>query len=543
MLEPIPGFRMWHTERSGGDKGGGGLTMVYREDMTAHQWTPPVPAHLQYISNERQWLLLGRKVAFLHIYVACQTSRNNDFVEWNEHLFELVTQEAISLRRQGMCCLAMGDFNTRLGAIPGLEGNLVDRNRNAPMFLSFVEQINLTIINTLPLAKGLFTRFMDSGPSAGTKSLLDYGLIDSDHVNTVTSFIIDEEARFGCGSDHALLECCIQLGASPSVHWAYSEAIHYNITASTDFTNYKDSLDAAMSSIPLHMFSKLPVQDMLPHISENVNKSARDNIGIKVRKGRRGRKLPPQLVNTIRRKNRLSNQLANERAALNSEQVAMKEEQVRQLKDDIRDAIATIKLKRRQTLRSKTLRADPSRRKFWRFLKSQIKSAGVITATYDCSGQMVFEQSEIEEAILSHFSKIFKAQRVPIYPVSPHLPSQADLAMSEMEAIINNDLPSFPSNLFEEDICSPYTFIELEKELLGLKDGKASGYDQIPNELLKNTGFKFRMYLQTFLNKVMEEGHVPSDLNVGKCMLVHKVRFYCHNPTLTPTESNLLFVS
>ena len=69
---------------------------MYKEDMTAHQWTPPVPPHLQHISNERQWLLLGRKVAFLHIYVACQTSRNNDFIEWNEHLFELVTQEAIS---------------------------------------------------------------------------------------------------------------------------------------------------------------------------------------------------------------------------------------------------------------------------------------------------------------------------------------------------------------------------------------------------------------------------------------------------------------
>ena len=299
---------------------------MYKEDMTAHQWTPPVPPHLQHINNERQWLLLGRKVAFLHIYVACQTSRNNDFIEWNEHLFELVTQEAISLRRQGMCCLAMGDFNTRLRAISGLEGNLVGRNRNTPMFLSFVEQVNLTIMNTLPLAKGLFTRFVDSGPSAGSKSLLDYGLIDSDHVNTVTSFIIDEEARFGCGSDHALLECCIELGASPSVHWAYSEAVHYNINTSTDFTKYKDSLDVAMSSIPLHIFSKLSVQDMLPHISENVNKSARDNIGIKVKKTRRGRKLPPQVVKTIRSKNILSKQLVNERTILTDEQVDMMEE-------------------------------------------------------------------------------------------------------------------------------------------------------------------------------------------------------------------------
>ena len=169
------------------------------------------------------------------------------------------------------------------------------------------------------------------------------------------------------------------------------------------------------------------------------------------------------------------------------------------MKDDIRDAIATIKLKRRHTLRSKSLRADASRRKFWRFLKSQMKSAGAITATYDSSGQMVFEQSEIEEAILSHFSKIFEAQRCPIYPASSNHPSQAELAVSEMENMISNDSPSFLSNLFKEDTCSRFTFIALEKELLSLKDGKASGYDLIPNELLKNTGFKFRVYETIFL--------------------------------------------
>ena len=257
-----------------------------------------------------------------------------------------------------------------------------------------------------------------------------------------------------------------------------------------------------------------------------MNKSAQDTIGIKIKKTKSGRKLPLQLIKTIRRKKILSKQLASERSTLTTEQVIMKEDNIRQLKDDIRDSLANIKLKRRHTLRSKSLRADPSRRKFWRFLKSQIRSAGVITATYDSTGKMVFEQSEIEEAVLSHFSKIFEAQRYPIYPVSSDLPSQAELAISEMESIIRNDAPSFPTDLFEKDICSPYTFIELEKELLSLKDGKASGYDQIPNELLKNTGLKFRLYLKTFLNRVMEDGNVPPDLNVGKCMLIHKVNIY-----------------
>ena len=52
--------------------------------------------------------------------------------------FHLVTQEAKSLRRQGFIVLAMGDFNPRVGNIPGLEDNTADTNQNTPMFLAEV---------------------------------------------------------------------------------------------------------------------------------------------------------------------------------------------------------------------------------------------------------------------------------------------------------------------------------------------------------------------------------------------------------------------
>ena len=104
-----------------------------------------------------------------------------------------------------------------------------------------------------------------------------------------------------------------------------------------------------------------------------------------------------------------------------------------------------------------------------------------------------------------------------------HQPSQVDLAVGEMESILLAGTPSFEPNTFEDQVCPQYSFMELKTELGNLKDGKASGYDGIPNELLKNTGFSFRLYLQAFLNKVMETGTIPPDLNIGKCMLVHKV--------------------
>ena len=79
------------------------------------------------------------------------------------------------------------------------------------------------------------------------------------------------------------------------------------------------------------------------------------------------------------------------------------------MKLGIKDDLVSLKLERRHRLRSKLLLADPSRKKFWRFLKNQIRSAGNITASYDSTGKMVFQQDEIEDAVISHFSSIFDA--------------------------------------------------------------------------------------------------------------------------------------
>ena len=514
---------MWHTERSGSDKGGGGLTLIYKETISAHHWTPPVPDKLQYIMNERQWLLLGNKCAFLHIYIACQTTRNDSYLQWNEDLFHLVTQEAILLRRQGICCLAMGDFNTRVGTLDGLEGNTPDTNSNFPMFTTFIQQVNMTILNTLPISQGLFTRFMDKAGTTGSKSLLDYGLIDNDHLNTVTSFTIDEDARFACGSDHALLECLIEVGDRPSIHWSYSEAVHYNITPSTNYAEYKTYLDTKISCIPLHNFEQLPVTEMLPHISETINKSAMCTIGLKVKKVKHGRKLPQHIIKMIRTKTQLTRDLAQLDPSSPTAQVEEMEEHLDLLRADIKDSLSGLNLQRRQRLRSRLLKADPTRKKFWRFLKTQLKSAGNITAICDNTGKMVFLQPEVEGAVMGHFTSVFDGQRTPVFPDSPVISTQAELTLRELDLVISTTTCSFAPTMFEHEICSPYTFTELADELAALQDSKASGYDGIANELLKNTGFRFRLYLQTFLNRILKDGHVPQDLNIGKCLLVHKV--------------------
>ena len=135
---------------------------------------------------------------------------------------------------------------------------------------------------------------------------------------------------------------------------------------------------------------------------------------------------------------------------------------------------------------------------------------------------MVFRQDEIEEAVMDHFTEIFKGQRVPVfYPDEG--PDQVDIAMAEIEQILSQSPLNFEEKQFESEVCSPFTIAELDQTLDSLPNGKAAGTDNIPNELLKHSNLKSRLYLQTFLNKIISDGEVPEDLNLGKCMLIFKV--------------------
>ena len=89
--------------------------------------------------------------------------------------------------------------------------------------------------------------------------------------------------------------------------------------------------------------------------------------------------------------------------------------------------------------------------------------------------------------------------------------------------LLKNTPIDFPADKFESHVCAPYSFLELTQILAGLKDRKSTGYDMIPNELLKHSSFKYRQYLLIFLNKIISDGVVPEQLNSGKCILIHKV--------------------
>ena len=117
----------------------------------------------------------------------------------------------------------------------------------------------------------------------------------------------------------------------------------------------------------LEAFSQLSPSDMLPHISENINNTAMGVFGVKSFKHRRkGRRLPLSLRNVIHEKKTLLARLVNSADPEEQKDLSFK---IGILKDTISERISNFRLQKRTKIRSKLLLEDPTRRKFWRFLR------------------------------------------------------------------------------------------------------------------------------------------------------------------------------
>ena len=101
------------------------------------------------------------KLAFVSCYAACESWGNDSFIGWNRDLYALLVEEGMALKSQGFAVLAMGDFNSRVGRMPGLPGNTPDVNQNGFIFLDFLETLGLEVLNSHPTNPEIFTWFSD----------------------------------------------------------------------------------------------------------------------------------------------------------------------------------------------------------------------------------------------------------------------------------------------------------------------------------------------------------------------------------------------
>ena len=197
-------FKIVTRERGYGDKNGGGLLLLIRRGVNHLIWESmdtPFPE----MNKEKIWMLFQeekRKIGVCFVYLAAQSTSNDDFKQWNMRMYASMQDDMRLLATKGVERIVMGDFNGHVGnGEHGIPGNLAGVNSNGVFLQDFIAVNDLSLINAdSTRTKGLFTR-----TAGGFSTILDYVVASRGIDQDIISLVIDEEGDLIDGSDHAAL--------------------------------------------------------------------------------------------------------------------------------------------------------------------------------------------------------------------------------------------------------------------------------------------------------------------------------------------------
>ena len=440
-------------------------------------------------------------------------------------MYTLLLQEVRVLRDRGFAVLALGDFNARVGQIPGLEHNSASLNANTNLFKTFVQSLNLTILNTLPVSEGLFTHFVERDGVPYSESILDYGLSDPSLVPFISSFAIHSDLRLDCGTDHALLVSRIQFtDKNITVKTAKSDVLQFKLPDNKNFYLFDHFFAKHCELPPLDKFLELTTSEMAKTLTKTIFDSCcQAYLPSPAKRRKRKRWMPSKIVKHMKLRKFLKDKYVSLRSFEGTD--SYQPELVSQIEQMLKKQQARVKLllvehqqARSCRKRRRLLMNDTKLNNFWKFVQQHCRATHRITASYNDSGDVVFTQPEVANEVVKKWSTVFSGQTQPVFSTD-QLPPLPDL--DPLHPLLK-DLPHSPPKKHESFLCRPLTAGSLNKLLGDLKDNKSCGIDNIPSEILKYSGCLLKRYLLTFYNKVFEEGIVPESLNVVKCVLIHK---------------------
>ena len=181
----------------------------------------------------------------------------------------------------------------------------------------------------------------------------------------------------------------------------------------------------------------------------------------------------------------------------------------------------------------------------WVGIASSEYGASLVQELHKFAGVMVYRPEELADEVLEYLKVIFKGEEEDPGTFQPNMGQKED----QEELLDPQNVPPTvqsgphpdhsygvdrdPSIKSEGASTSPnmdprgfldrwVTRAELGEVLNTLKDGKASGWDDIPNEALRNAPEALLVQIVRLYNNVMSRGKVPAAWRRGRLVLVHK---------------------
>ena len=552
----VPGYSVYETRRSdnAGDRDGGGIAIYTKQSdglLFKHHKPDIADPARAFVNSERVWITVESntsKTAVCGLYLGCQYS-DDRHGQWNDAIYETVQQEAYSLRSRGYRVVYLGDFNGHVGCVPpegGIPGNTAGINKNGRRLLNFIkntDSININAMCRVPgdwstrVCEGLWTR-----QRGGFSSVIDFAIISREHANSVISMIVDDKGLLHGGSDHnwIVLDIADRFATTKRITNLNVRKERWNISEDQDWSTYKANVADSVSDIDSD-----DVDCLASRISSSILKALHDTIGLrKSNPHKKPRLLPAALVRELRVRDDLETNWKSLNS-INANQNAPIVAEAERLFLAQHARVANLLHNFRSSKRSSVIEqcSGPSvkaRKNFWSHISPKKTQSSLISAVIDPdSGAVKCGLDDIKTATENHLIGVYHGSFDKI-PHSQEGEAQDDDTCDMMGKTIPGTLPDHPYSVDPSPAlpsldssgtlgCDPGSWInrdfssaEVMTVLQTLKNGKAYGWDKIPNEALKNLPVCMVDKITHLYNRIKSTGVMPRGWNKGRVTLVHK---------------------
>ena len=566
----IKGFDTHETRRSDadGDKQGGGLAIFTRQKdgIIFKRYNPKIKdARHAFVERERLWItynsIMG-KTAVCCLYLGCQNV-DDSHGRWNDDILSVVASEVYDIRAQGYRVTVQGDFNSWVGCDlkkGGIPGNDVRVNKNGERFVAFCRDNSLVHLNGAVRKEGDWSTRISSGlwtrhaPSYGPSTVLDYSLVSIEHMETVRSFHVDEGGDMGGSSDHCFLVTRLldhfvkadRTKDSPS-------KVSWDIKDDQDWTGYREKTGKALEDIGGNDDGS--AEFLNNKLQKVFIKSMEEAIGYKnTALPPSDRKLPKAMVLLLKERKKLEADWKKQKSLFAKARYGAQNTSILVAQQALDDKVSEVnegmkrfnKQGRRKLLNLCKSKSRKAISVFWRHVSRKEKSSTRISAL-QCkkTGVLLCKPEEVAEEAYQYMKNIFNGAdnddetmeeevegRGPVAEDPEHsyaqqLPRGATVddhgyGVSPRPVLKSKDTSKTPETDPTGFLDKDFSDKEVKDVVAALQNGKAAGWDKIPNEAIKEAHPSLLVQLKVLFNRVKNRAEVPAGWKHGRLVLVHK---------------------
>ena len=502
----IEGYHHYVTERSEKDKKGGGLIMYYKSEIPIRTWKRPGKNLSSPTANETQWIMLETKtskMAIANVYLACQSSKNKNFMDWNMEIYNDLKADVEVLRDLNFAILLVGDFNGWTGIQKGMEGNNPGVNENGRLLLDFINEEEMYMLNRLNTKNQVFTRvhYSNSGKLL-SQSCLDYALIAKEsRIGKWTFDLVEANEQLGINTDHKMIKVTGEVNIIRKQKCKNRNKPKFKDANLND--RYKRKMKQCLQKKDRKCFRNRSTTEQAHILHNAIMEASRTTVGKpKPKRKNQNRHISQHTKKLLHEKRMIQEQIKEEgRTPDLIQELVLKKQEV---KDSIINGLITHRRKVRLELALK----DPTKKVFWKLTKRSPGKDQGITAVWGPDKKIIFDPPKVRKAVYDSFKSRLNGVDEP--------PVQSKRKKKKASRL-------------GKKLSKPVSREELKKVITQIKKEKAPGPFGIHGEHIIYGGVLLQEFIRDWLNNLLKTGVVPEFLKEGRVSLLYK-RGDCLDP-------------